>query len=34
MARAMMAGVDEFLMKPFTPEMLIDKLNLIGVATP
>ena len=32
MARAMMAGVDEFLMKPFTSEMLIDKLQLIGVA--
>lgn len=31
MARALMNGVDEFLMKPFTPEMLIDKLQLIGV---
>lgn len=34
MARALMAGVDEFLMKPFTPEMLLDKLQLIGVAMP
>ena len=32
MARAMLSGADEFLMKPFTPEMLIDKLNLIGVS--
>ena len=31
MARALINGVDEFLMKPFTPEMLIDKLQLIGV---
>jgi two-component system, chemotaxis family, chemotaxis protein CheY len=34
MARALMAGVDEFLMKPFTPEMLLDKLQLIGVPMP
>ncbi|MEZ6110828.1 MAG: response regulator [Pirellulaceae bacterium] len=32
MARALMAGVDEFVMKPFTPDILIDKLKLIGVA--
>lgn len=32
MARALMAGVDEFVMKPFTSEILIDKLRLIGVA--
>lgn len=32
MARALMAGVDEFVMKPFTPEMLVDKLRLIGLA--
>lgn len=31
MARALMAGVDEFVMKPFTSEILIDKLKLIGV---
>jgi two-component system chemotaxis response regulator CheY len=34
MARALMAGADEFLMKPFTPEMLLDKLQLIGVSIP
>jgi two-component system chemotaxis response regulator CheY len=34
MARALMAGVDEFLMKPFTSEMLLDKLQLIGVGMP
>ncbi len=32
MARALMAGVDEFVMKPFTPEILVEKLRLIGVA--
>ncbi len=32
MARALMAGVDEFVMKPFTADILIDKLKLIGVA--
>ena len=31
MARALMAGVDEFVMKPFTPDILLEKLNLIGV---
>ncbi|WP_437185410.1 response regulator [Planctomicrobium sp. SH668] len=30
MARALFAGVDEFVMKPFTPNILIDKLRLIG----
>jgi two-component system chemotaxis response regulator CheY len=34
MARAMMAGADEFLMKPFTAEMLLDKLHLIGLTMP
>lgn len=34
MARALMAGVDEFVMKPFTSEILIDKLKLIGVRMP
>lgn len=33
MARALMAGVDEFVMKPFTPDILLDKLRLIGVIT-
>ncbi|MCA9188052.1 MAG: response regulator [Pirellulaceae bacterium] len=32
MARALMAGVDEFVMKPFSPEMLTEKLKYIGVA--
>lgn len=31
MAKALMAGVDEFVMKPFTSEILIEKLMLIGV---
>ena len=34
MARALMAGVDEFVMKPFTTEILIEKLKLIGVRMP
>ncbi len=34
MARALMAGVDEFVMKPFTPEILLDKLRLLGVRMP
>ena len=33
MAQAMMSGVDEFVMKPFTSEILLDKLRLLGVAT-
>ncbi|MCA9033626.1 MAG: response regulator [Planctomycetaceae bacterium] len=32
MARALMAGVDEFVMKPFTSDILLDKLRLIGVS--
>ncbi len=31
MVRALMSGVDEFVMKPFTPDMLIEKLRIIGV---
>lgn len=31
MARALMAGVDEFVMKPFTADILVEKLRLIGV---
>lgn len=34
MARALMAGVDEFVMKPFTEDVLVEKLKLIGVAMP
>lgn len=30
MAKALMAGVDEFVMKPFTSDILVDKLRLIG----
>ena len=33
-AQALMAGVDEFLMKPFMSEMLLAKLQLIGVSLP
>jgi two-component system chemotaxis response regulator CheY len=29
--QALLAGADEYVMKPFTPEMLQDKLSLIGV---
>lgn len=31
MAKALMSGVDEFVMKPFTAESLLEKLALIGV---
>lgn len=31
---ALKAGVDEFIMKPFTSEILLDKLRLIGVSLP
>lgn len=31
MAQALIAGVDEFVMKPFTKEVLVDKLRLVGV---
>lgn len=34
MARAIMSGVDEFVMKPFTPDVLIEKLQLLGVKFP
>lgn len=34
MARALMSGVDEFVMKPFTQEILLDKLRLLGVVAP
>ena len=32
MARALEAGVDEYLMKPFTPDAVRDKLRLLGIA--
>ena len=31
MARALEAGADEYVMKPFTREAVEDKLRLIGV---
>ncbi len=31
MLRALTAGADEYLMKPFQRESLVDKLRLIGV---
>ncbi|MFK7768396.1 MAG: PleD family two-component system response regulator [Mariniblastus sp.] len=34
MVKALMAGVDEFVMKPFTSDILIEKLQLIGVNMP
>ncbi|MFT5523727.1 MAG: two-component system chemotaxis response regulator CheY [Pirellulaceae bacterium] len=34
MATALMAGVDEFVMKPFTTDILVEKLKLIGVQLP
>lgn len=32
-ARALGAGADEYLMKPFTPDLLRDKLQLLGVGS-
>ena len=31
MLRALSAGADEYLMKPFVKEGLVDKLRLVGV---
>lgn len=31
--RALMAGADEYALKPLTPDALVDKLSLIGIAT-
>jgi two-component system chemotaxis response regulator CheY len=31
--KALAAGANEYVMKPFTPEILLDKLTLLGVAT-
>lgn len=33
MMTALRAGADEYLMKPFTPEMLKEKLSLLGMAS-
>jgi two-component system, chemotaxis family, chemotaxis protein CheY len=32
MARALEAGADEYVMKPFSPEAILDKLEALGVA--
>ena len=32
--QALEAGAQEYLMKPFTPEALLEKLSLIGLAKP
>ena len=31
MSRALDAGADEYIMKPFTPEAIQEKLRLLGV---
>jgi two-component system chemotaxis response regulator CheY len=31
--KALAAGANEYVMKPFTPEILLDKLNMLGIAT-
>ena len=30
--KALAAGANEYVMKPFTPEILLDKLNLLGIS--
>lgn len=32
--RALMAGADEYATKPLTPDALVDKLGLVGIAGP
>ena len=34
MAQALMAGANEFIMKPFTDEILVEKLRMAGVSIP
>lgn len=34
MVAALAAGADEYVMKPFTPDILQDKLALLGLGTP
>lgn len=33
MVKALMAGADEYIMKPFTKEVLVDKLRLLGIVS-
>jgi len=32
MLKALAAGADEYIMKPFDKEMVMDKLNIVGIA--
>jgi two-component system chemotaxis response regulator CheY len=34
MKSALEAGADEYVMKPFTKEILLEKLELVGIASP
>ncbi len=34
MVEAFEAGADEYLMKPFTPEAVVDKMAILGLAVP
>ncbi len=34
MAEAFIAGVNEYVMKPFDKEMIIEKLNILGIGLP
>ena len=34
MVRALLAGADEYLIKPFTRDAVLEKLNLLGVRVP
>ncbi len=34
MAEAFVAGVNEYVMKPFDKDMIIEKLNLLGIGLP
>jgi DNA-binding response OmpR family regulator len=31
MSNALAAGADEYIMKPFTPDVVADKLRLVGL---
>jgi len=31
MAQAFVAGVNEYIMKPFDKEMIVEKLNILGI---